>query len=85
LNDLILRGKDPHYLGEASSKLRMETFAGMSKVDKMATVAAKIKGYVSGRPDADKNRLHPLTLWVAADLGTEEGRAAARSALLHAK
>jgi len=83
-----LRGEDPHYLdmtGEASSKLRMETFAGMSKADKTATMAANLKGYLSGRPDADKNRLHPLTLWVAADLGTKEGRAAARGALSHAK
>ena len=86
LNDRILKGDQSKYIpltGDVLPKLKLDTFAALNKAG-MASTLADHMTYLTLK-DTEKNALNVLTVWVVADLETEQGREALLSAVLHVK
>ena len=86
LNDRILKGEQSDYIpmtGDVLPSLKEETFGALSKAGMASTLADHMK-YLSLK-DSEKNQLNVLTVWVVADLETEQGREALLSAVSHVK
>ncbi len=69
-------------IGDVLPALRVETFSAADRATKSATLADNLN-YIAGK-DGD-NKLHILSLWVVADLETEQGREILRGAVTHVK